>query len=135
MNATCRTSDTMTERLRPPAFGGSSAAATRSIRSGCKRFLEGRTPDVSSKFRLQNNNRGNTYTHFMSDTQYIPPPPPPPPPSMTGGTLPPPPAPGTQFDFGKPFTYVFDDPRWLQKILIGGLFYLAGFLIVGWFFI
>ena len=66
----------------------------------------------------------------MSDTQYIPPPPPPPP----YGTLPPPPAvPG--FDFAKPFTYVFDDPRWLQKILIGGLFYLAGFLIVGWFFI
>jgi hypothetical protein len=72
----------------------------------------------------------------MSDTQYIPPPPPPPPPGTTGGTLPPPPAPGTPgFDFAKPFTYVFDDPRWLQKILIGGLFYLAGFLIVGWFFI
>lgn len=72
----------------------------------------------------------------MSDTQYIPPPPPPPPPGMTGGTLPPPPAPLTPgFDFAKPFTYVFDDPRWLQKILIGGLFYLAGFLLVGWFFI
>lgn len=66
----------------------------------------------------------------MSDAQYIPPPPPPPP------TIPPPVAPGApQFDFGKPFTYVFDDPRWLQKILIGGLFYLASFLLVGWFFI
>lgn len=66
----------------------------------------------------------------MSDAQYIPPPPPPP-------TLPPPPAVSSapQFDFAKPFTYVFDDPRWLQKILIGGLFYLAGFLIIGWFFI
>jgi len=67
----------------------------------------------------------------MSDAQYIPPPPPPP-------TLPPPPvapAPGPQFDFAKPFTYVFDDPRWLQKILIGGLFYLAGFVVIGWFFI
>ena len=65
----------------------------------------------------------------MSDTQYIPPPPPPP-------SLPPPAAPAApQFDFAKPFTYVFDDPRWLQKILIGGLFYLAGFLLVGWFFI
>lgn len=42
---------------------------------------------------------------------------------------------GPQFDFGKPFTYVFEDPRWLQKILIGGLFYLAGFLLIGWFFI
>jgi len=65
----------------------------------------------------------------MSDAQYIPPPPPPP-------SIPPPPAPsGPQFDFGKPFTYVFDDPRWLQKILIGGLFYLASFLLIGWFFI
>ncbi|MDP9192424.1 MAG: DUF4013 domain-containing protein [Acidobacteriota bacterium] len=68
----------------------------------------------------------------MSDAQYIPPPPPP--------TAPPPPAPppvsgAPQFDFGKPFTYVFDDPQWLQKILIGGLFYLASFLIIGWFFI
>jgi hypothetical protein len=93
-----------------------------------------RTPNAQ---RPSGNITGRTtYTHFMSDSQYIPPPPPPPPPSATGGTLPPPPAPGTpQFDFGKPFTYVFDDPRWLQKILIGGLFYLAGFLIVGWFFI
>lgn len=65
----------------------------------------------------------------MSDAQYIPPPPPPP-------SLPPPATPmGPQFDFAKPFTYVFDDPRWLQKVLIGGLFYLAGFLLVGWFFI
>lgn len=66
----------------------------------------------------------------MSDTQYIPPPPPPPafPPQ-------PPLQASPQFDFGKPFTYVFDDPRWLQKILVGGLFYLLGFLIIGWFFI
>lgn len=66
----------------------------------------------------------------MSDTQYVPPPPPPPvfqqPPTRPAGP---------QFDFAKPFTYVFDDPRWLQKILVGGLFYLAGFLIIGWFFI
>jgi hypothetical protein len=40
-----------------------------------------------------------------------------------------------QFDFAKPFSYVFDDPEWLSKILIGGLFYIAGFLIIGWFFI
>ena len=52
--------------------------------------------------------------------------PPPPPPASTA-------QPG--FDFGKPFTYLFDDPNWVPKILIGGLFYLAGFLIVGWFFI
>lgn len=57
----------------------------------------------------------------------LPPPPPPPPPAL--------PPRGPEFDFGKPFTFVFEDPRWLNKILIGGLFYLAGFLIVGWFFI
>ncbi|MFP5246475.1 MAG: DUF4013 domain-containing protein [Thermoanaerobaculia bacterium] len=70
----------------------------------------------------------------MSEAQYTPPPPPPPP--VEPPVLPPPSGPaGPQFDFGKPFTYVFDDPRWLNKILIGGLFYLAGFLLIGWFFI
>lgn len=59
----------------------------------------------------------------MSEVQFVPPPPPPPVPAKPS------------FDFAKPFTYVFEDPEWLQKILIGGLFYLAGFLIVGWFFI
>ena len=39
------------------------------------------------------------------------------------------------FDFAKPFTFLFDDPRWPQKVLIGGLFFLLAFLIVGWFFI
>lgn len=68
----------------------------------------------------------------MTETPYTPAPPPPPPPPPVA----PPPAPaGPQFDFAKPFTYVFEDPEWVQKILIGGLFYLAGFLIVGWFFI
>ncbi|HYK02799.1 MAG TPA: DUF4013 domain-containing protein [Thermoanaerobaculia bacterium] len=67
----------------------------------------------------------------MSDVQYTPPPPPPPPPPVVPPALPATP----QFDFAKPFSYVFDDPRWVQKILIGGLFYLAGFLIVGWFFV
>jgi hypothetical protein len=59
----------------------------------------------------------------MSDVQSMPPPPPPPVPVKPS------------FDFAKPFTFVFDDPEWLQRILIGGLFYLAGFFIVGWFFI
>ena len=67
----------------------------------------------------------------MSDVQYTPPPPPPPPPPV----VPPAPPVTPQFDFSKPFSYVFDDPRWVQKILIGGLFYLAGFLLIGWFFI
>jgi hypothetical protein len=67
----------------------------------------------------------------MSDVQYTPPPPPPP---VMPPAVPPPPV-TPQFDFARPFTYVFDDPRWLQKILIGGLFYLAGLFIVGWFFV
>lgn len=66
----------------------------------------------------------------MSDVQYTPPPPPPP---VMPPPVPPPASP--QFDFGRPFSYVFDDPRWLQKILIGGLFFLAGFFIIGWFFL
>ena len=35
----------------------------------------------------------------------------------------------------QPFAFVFQDPRWVTKVLIGGLFYLAAFLIVGIFFI
>ena len=70
----------------------------------------------------------------MSEMQYTPPPPPPPPPPVAPPPVLPP-APGPQFDFAKPFTYVFDDPDWVTKIGIGGLFYLAGFFIVGWFFI
>lgn len=53
--------------------------------------------------------------------------PPPPPPPLTAPVSP-------QFDFGKPFRFVFEDKEWLQKILIGGLFYLASFLIIGAFF-
>jgi len=72
----------------------------------------------------------------VSDISYTPPPPPPPP-SAPQQPLPPPPAPpqGPTFDFGRPFTFVFEDPNWLTKILIGGLFYLAVFFLVGIFFI
>lgn len=31
--------------------------------------------------------------------------------------------------------FLFEDPEWVTKIAVGGLFYLAGFLIIGWFFI
>ena len=71
----------------------------------------------------------------MSEMSSLPPPPPPPPPSGTATFPPPAPPNPNQFDFAKPFTFVFEDPRWMQKILLGGLFYLAGFFIVGWFFI
>src|SRR5688572_21592069 len=66
----------------------------------------------------------------MTDVQVPPPPPPPPPPAVPPAGVPP-----GSYDFGKPFTYVFEDPRWLQKILLGGLFYLAGVFLVGIFFI
>lgn len=49
---------------------------------------------------------------------------------------PPPPQPSKPaFDFVKPFAFVFQDRKWVQKILIGGLFYIASFLIIGVFFI
>jgi hypothetical protein len=60
---------------------------------------------------------------------YVPPPPPPP--------TPPPPAtpPRSGFDFVRCLSFVFEDPAWLKKILLGGVFYLLGFLIIGWFFL
>ncbi|MGZ5495055.1 MAG: DUF4013 domain-containing protein [Thermoanaerobaculia bacterium] len=64
----------------------------------------------------------------MSEFGSFPPPPAPPAP-------PPPVSPGTSFDFLRPFTFVFQDPRWITKIAIGGLFYVAAFLIIGIFFI
>ncbi|HEY8848674.1 MAG TPA: DUF4013 domain-containing protein [Thermoanaerobaculia bacterium] len=56
--------------------------------------------------------------------------------SAVAQPLPPPPPPsGPIFDFVRPFTFIFDDPRWLPKILLGGLFTLASALIVGTFFV
>src|SRR4051812_33902692 len=64
----------------------------------------------------------------MSDVfHHVPPPPPPPPPPVR------PPASG--FDFARPFTFTFEDPRWVQKVLLGGLFMLASVFIVGAFFV
>jgi uncharacterized protein DUF4013 len=55
--------------------------------------------------------------------------------TMQPAPPPQPPPPGAQFDFLRPFTYVFDDPRWIPKILLGGVFALASVFIVGIFFI
>ena len=63
----------------------------------------------------------------MSELAAPAPPPPPPPPPVTPTV--------ETFDFVAPFTFVFEDPRWVQKILIGGLFQLAAFLLVGIFFV
>lgn len=65
----------------------------------------------------------------MTDFSTVPPPPPPPPPPAAPATA------ALNFDFVKPFTFVFEDPRWPQKILIGGLFYLAALMIIGLFFV
>ena len=61
----------------------------------------------------------------MSEVDYTAPPPPPPPP-VSGKPA---------FDFGRPFTYVFEDPDWVSKILIGGLFFLASIFIIPIFFV
>lgn len=49
-------------------------------------------------------------------------------------TNPAPPAKRT-VDFGRAFTFTFEDPEWLKKVLIGGLFYLLVFLLIGLFFV
>ena len=63
------------------------------------------------------------YTAAMSAISEPPQPPPPLPPQQQS------------FDFAKPFTFVFNDPNWLAKILIGGLFYLAVIVLIGPIFI
>ena len=40
-------------------------------------------------------------------------------------------APRGSIDFGRSFSYVSEDPDWLKKVLIGGLFGLASMLLVG----
>lgn len=55
---------------------------------------------------------------------------------VTPPAAPPPSAPARQtIDFGRPFTFAFDDPDWIRKILIGGLMYILSFLLIGIFFI
>ncbi len=55
----------------------------------------------------------------MTDV-YAPPPPPPPAPPSTAG-----------YDFLRPFVFLFDDPRWLPKVMIGGVFVLFSSMLVG----
>jgi hypothetical protein len=37
----------------------------------------------------------------------------------------------SSYDFVQPFAFVFQDPRWVTKVLIGGLFYIAAFMLIG----
>jgi hypothetical protein len=43
--------------------------------------------------------------------------------------------PRPQYDFLKPLAFVFEDPNWIPKILMGALFSLAGILLIGIFFV
>jgi hypothetical protein len=43
--------------------------------------------------------------------------------------------PSSSIDFGRMFSFVFQDPDWVKKVLIGGAFVLASSLIVGAFFV
>ncbi|HEV2722108.1 MAG TPA: DUF4013 domain-containing protein [Thermoanaerobaculia bacterium] len=43
--------------------------------------------------------------------------------------------PRPQYDFLRPLTFVFEDPRWLPKLLLGALFSLAGIILIGIFFV
>lgn len=47
------------------------------------------------------------------------------------------PAYGSQrpFEFGRGFTFAFEDPDWIKKIAIGGVFTLLASLIIGIFFV
>jgi uncharacterized protein DUF4013 len=56
----------------------------------------------------------------------VPEPPPP---------LPPGPPARLSFDFVRPLAFVFEDPRWVPKVLLGGLFILASIFIIGAFFV
>jgi hypothetical protein len=44
-------------------------------------------------------------------------------------------APVANLDFGRAFGFVFQDPDWIKKMLLGGLFSLLGMLVVGIFFV
>jgi hypothetical protein len=43
--------------------------------------------------------------------------------------------PSNTFDFVKAFTFVFNDPDWVKKTLLGGLFYMLAMFIVGAFIV
>jgi hypothetical protein len=45
------------------------------------------------------------------------------------------PSAGGTLDFGQAFRFVFEDPEWIKKILLGGLFTLLTSLLVGLFFV
>ena len=59
------------------------------------------------------------------------------PPSGSSVRPPPPvpPQPGSSFDFGRSLGFFFQDPNWVQKLLIGSLFTILSMFLVGGIFI
>jgi hypothetical protein len=60
---------------------------------------------------------------------YVPPSGPPAPPAAVG------PKPGPSLDFGRCLGFFFQDPNWVQKILVGSLFTILSMFLVGGIFI
>src|SRR6185369_381584 len=120
----------MTAVLTPRRGSSLSARAARSIRSSTSRVDNLRLMFCSIGWGRRNRNRVLTYTLYeMSEVIETPPPPPPPPPAPG-----PPPGsepPKTTFDFVKPFAFVFEDARWINKVLIGGIFQLLAMMLIG----
>jgi hypothetical protein len=56
-----------------------------------------------------------------------------------GSSVPPrsgtPPQPGSSLDFGRTLGFFFQDPNWVQKLLVGSLFTLLSFVFIGGVFI
>lgn len=44
---------------------------------------------------------------------------------------PPPPRPSNNIDFVRPFAFAFDDPNWVNKFLMGGLFVFLSMFLIG----
>jgi Protein of unknown function (DUF4013) len=56
-------------------------------------------------------------------------------PSSAPPRLPAPPQPGSSLDFGRTLGFFFQDPNWVQKLLIGSLFTILSFFLIGGVFI
>src|SRR5262245_5622387 len=56
-----------------------------------------------------------------------------------GSSVPPrsgaPPQPGSSLDFGRTLGFFFQDPNWVQKLIVGSLFTLLSFVFIGGVFI
>jgi Protein of unknown function (DUF4013) len=64
-----------------------------------------------------------------------PPPNPYVPPSVAAASPPPAALPGSSLDFGRALGFFFQDPNWVQKLLVGSLFSLLSMFVVGGIFI